>query len=548
MVDINDIRFTKVLGEGIMPSQAQVELCDFISHKIGNATVESRAGSGKSKTIELLVHFVPSNKKILVVCFNKHIAEHLQEKFNGENINVDVMTYHSLGNKILSYKKHINVKNNFREDKYRNYILSHINELNSEYKLFSTGDKTAYKRNLEKLIDFARYNLMQSKKEISKIANKYGVNIISNECETVSKILKWGSENLEEYDYQDMIWLPYELNIGANIIPLQYDYIFVDEGQDSSLAQQNLITICSKRNTRFVIFGDSRQTINSWCGSDEDAFSNFNKKDNVKRFTLNTSYRCGKKIAELAKQIVEDFNVPEWADEGEVNYNVSFNDIQEGDMVLCRLTAPLVDLHLRLINKKISSKIRGIELGNELINIVNECKSEDVIGIHKEIEKNLIDRWVEISEKNEMSLKDASSENEIMLGYDLLLTLNIISKGIITKKELIDRINELLINNSEDNEETNKNNVHLTTIHRAKGLENDRVFILCPSLMPSRLTHRDWEIKAEQNLIYVAYTRAKKSLNFISEEEFPPSLSYSGIDNMYNSLLKIKNKYGNKEK
>ena len=64
--------------------------------------------------------------------------------------------------------------------------------------------------------------------------------------------------------------------------------------------------------------------------------------------------------------------------------------------------------------------------------------------------------------------------------------------------------------------------------------------------MPSRLARRDWEIKSERNLIYVAYTRAKKSLNFVSEKEFPCSLSYSGIDNMYNSLLKIKEKYDEK--
>lgn len=545
MIDKQDIRFEKVLGKNISPSETQVELCDFILHKVGNATVESRAGSGKSKTIELLAHFVPEGKKTLVVCFNKHIAEHLQEKFKEDNIKVDVMTYHSLGNKILSYKKHINVKNNFKEDKYRSYILSNINVLNPDYESFNKGNKTIYRRNLEKLVDYARYNLMQSKKEINKIANKYGITLISNECEAVSKILSWGSEHIEEYDYQDMIWLPYELGIGGNIIPLQYDFIFVDEGQDSSLAQQNLINICKKRNTRFIVFGDSFQTINSWAGSDEDAFLNFNKQDNVKKFTLNTSYRCAKKIAELAKTFVPDFTTPEWAEEGEVNYDVPLNNIQKGDMVLCRLTAPLVDLHLRLINLNLPSKIRGVELGKQLISLINECNSDNVSDIHSDIEKNLIEQWIKLSEENDMSLKDAASENDIMLGYDTLLTFNIISKGIITKKELIEKINELLIKNTEENND-NVNNIHLTTIHRAKGLENDRVFILCPSLLPSRLAHKDWEIKAEQNLIYVAYTRAKKSLNFVSEKDFPPSLSYSGIDNMYSALLKLKEKYGEK--
>lgn len=547
MVDINDERFKIVLGENAKPSETQVELCDFVVHKIGNATIESRAGSGKSKTIELMVHFVPKGKKILVVCFNTHIADNLSKRFKNYDLNVDVMTYHSLGNKILSYKKHLSVKNNFKNDKYISYILSHINELNSEYSSYSIGNKTIYKKNLEKLVNYARYNLMQSTKEINKIAIKYGVNIIGNECAAVSKILQWGSENLQYYDYQDMIWLPYELGIAANIIPLQYDYIFIDEAQDSSLAQQNLINICTKRNTRVFAFGDSFQTINSWAGSDEDAFANFNKKDNTKQFKLNVSYRCGKKIVDLAKTIVPDFEPYDKAIDGEVNYNVSLKEIMPGDMVLCRLTSPLVDLHLRLINQKVPSKIRGIEIANELLGIINNINTEDVSTLIKEMERGLIDMWINISKDKEMSLKDASSESEVMIAYDTLLTMNIISKGILYKKNLIERINQLLINNNEENN-YNVDNVHLTTIHRAKGLENDRVFILCPSLMPSRMARKDWEIKSEQNLIYVAYTRAKKSLNFIDEKEFAPSLTYSGIDTMYNTLLSLKKRIHGEEK
>lgn len=546
MIDSKDIRFKKILGEDKNPSEVQLALCDFILHEVGSATIESRAGSGKSKTIELMVSFVPEGKKTLVLCFNKHIAEVLKRRFKENGINADVMTYHSLGNLILKYKKQLNSKENLNDDKYRSYILSNLNILNPEYSELNTPNKTVYKRNLEKLVNFARYNLAQSPKEIKKIANKYGVNIVSNECSATSKILKWGSEHLETYDYQDMIWLPYELGIAANIFSLQYDYIFVDEAQDSSLAQQNLINICTKRNTRVFSFGDSFQTINSWAGSDEEAFSNFNKRSNVTQFTLNTSYRCAKKIGELAKAIVPDFNTPEWAEDGEVNYNVSLSEIRPGDMVLCRLTAPLVDLHLQLISQKSPSKIRGLEFGESLKETVKAYNTESVMEIRGDIEKSLVKRWIELAEKNEMSLKDTACENEIMIRYDELLTLNIISKGILTKTELLEKIDELLIKQTDEDEE-DKNNIHLTTIHKAKGLENDRVFILCPSLLPSRLAHKDWEIKAEQNLIYVAYTRAKKSLNFLSEEELAPSLSYSGIDNMYNTLLNIKKKYEDKE-
>ena len=42
--------------------------------------------------------------------------------------------------------------------------------------------------------------------------------------------------------------------------------------------------------------------------------------------------------------------------------------------------------------------------------------------------------------------------------------------------------------------------------------------------MPSKYATKKWEIEAEQNLIYVALTRPKKTLNYISEKQFPPNL------------------------
>ena len=56
----------------------------------------------------------------------------------------------------------------------------------------------------------------------------------------------------------------------------------------------------------------------------------------------------------------------------------------------------------------------------------------------------------------------------------------------------------------------------------------------------NKLAKREWEIISEKNLVYVAWTRAKKTLNFVSEKEFPPEKSYSGNDTLYNEFLNIK--------
>jgi len=55
----------------------------------------------------------------------------------------------------------------------------------------------------------------------------------------------------------------------------------------------------------------------------------------------------------------------------------------------------------------------------------------------------------------------------------------------------------------------------LSTIHKAKGLEADRVFLLQPELIPSKFAVEDWEIEQEQKLLFVAYSRPKKELIFI---------------------------------
>ena len=46
--------------------------------------------------------------------------------------------------------------------------------------------------------------------------------------------------------------------------------------------------------------------------------------------------------------------------------------------------------------------------------------------------------------------------------------------------------------------------VLLSSVHRAKGLEADRVYILEPHRMPSPRAKKDWELEQEQNLMYVA--------------------------------------------
>ena len=483
----------------------------------------------------MCVNFVPNGKKVLVVAFNKNIADNLKERFT-DNSNVDVMTYHSLGLSILKTKfKDIELD----DDKYKKYILSHIQELNPDFATFKGPRKARYISNISKLFNYARYNLAQGKKEIEKLVTKYGVTVFSNEIDAVIKLIKWGSSNVKYVDYQDMIWLPYELGITGGLYRYSYDFIFVDEAQDSSMAQQNLVKICEKRNTRYLIVGDSSQCINAWAGSDFQAFTTFKKKLKAREYPLNISYRCPKSVGDLARNYVHDFSTPETAINGMVKYNAKLSEIKEGDIVLCRLTSPLVRLYLHLIGKGKNVNIKGLAIGESMLNYLNKIDENDLSEIRKGLCRNLIDVWESTAAMYDCDLKSVAGNPEIMILYDDILIFDALCENLDTKDELIERIEDLFIK-QKDVSTNDKSVIHLSTIHKAKGLENDNVFILCPSMMPSKLAQLDWEVSSEQNLIYVAYTRAKKTLNFISEKEFPPEKSYSGIETIYKELKQIK--------
>lgn len=54
-----------------------------------------------------------------------------------------------------------------------------------------------------------------------------------------------------------------------------------------------------------------------------------------------------------------------------------------------------------------------------------------------------------------------------------------------------------------------------STVHKAKGLESNMVWIINPSLMPHKMAKADWEKQQEQNIMYVAYTRSKNIIYYV---------------------------------
>lgn len=519
-----------------VPSKYQQGIFDFIQHGNGNAVINALAGSGKTSTIVNAVKLIPSTCNALFIAFNKEIVKELEKKLAGVK-NVQVKTLHSLG--LLMIRRNLGTNIEIDECKYRTFIKKNIKQLSSaDFDKMTTKLMQQYTDNVIQLCDLGRYNLAQCEKDLLQVSARHDIPIIDDECNAVLNVMKWGRENTTSIDFTDMVWLPYELTL--NPIGLQYDYIFIDECQDLNAAQRELFLRCFRRGTRFIAVGDKKQAIYSFAGADAESFAKLQNLPNTTTLPLPISYRCPKKVVNLANQFVDTMECREGAPDGEIVHNVSIKDIHDGDMVLCRTKMPLIKLYMRYLRMGVKSYVRGQDIGLNLLRMVD--KTEQIVlnvslqkdGVFARLYDDLFEERNRLMIKRGMDLEDATLSNQIMNKYDSIKALEILAEGLTSARDLHDRIENVFAESADG--------VCLSTIHKAKGLEANNVYILCKTLMPSRLATQDWEKEQEQNLMYVAYTRAKYKLGFVSETEISPSAGMIDPSAALTELNYIENK------
>ena len=518
------------IGLKFTPSPYQQKIFDFIIHGNGNAVISAKAGAGKTFTAVESMKLINPKNKVMFLAFNKSIADELSEKLKNYK-NVEVRTSHSLGFAMLN--RNVEGEIVLDEYKYRRYLKEHITELTSIFnQKITRAEYINYIDSITDLIDFARYNLAQSSEEVKQLAIKYDIPISFDECDVVVKMLEWGKTELNCIDFTDMVWLPVECSMSAK--GFQKDFIFIDECQDQSLMSIQLFLKCFKRGTRFVACGDEKQTINTFNGSSEEAFEYMKNYPKTTLFELPICYRCPKKMVKLAQDFVPEIQPRENAIEGEIIANCHTSILKSGDMVICRSKAPLVMVYNKLLSKNVPCYIKGQEFGLELKKLISDIDIEDINislkedGVFVRLYDNLFEQRNKLMTNSGMDYQDATLSSYVTNLYDMIKTLEILAKYYTTKSDLLSHIDEMF------NE--NNGSIILSTIHKAKGLEADNVYILCYSSMPSKLAKKKWEKEAEENLIYVAFTRAKKRLGFISENEIKPYGISQGVDGLLKEL------------
>lgn len=499
-------------------SKYQKDIFDYIEHGQGHLVVEAAAGSGKTFTLIKCLELIPNDKRILLTAFNKDIVNELKKKAK-EFPNVECKTLHGLG--MLMVMKNVDEMSPVPEIfKYSSQFYSNPSAY-TKINLFrlKKHDRKTYMDNVKKYVDFARYFLCQTPKDLDEIEKAYEIETVADEKEVAMKLLEWGKTNLKTMDYTDMIWLPNVLNLKP--IGLQYDYIMVDECQDMNKAERELVLKCFKMGTRMVSVGDENQLIYQFSGSDKDSLNTLKNLPNTKCLPLSISYRCADSIVEYAQRIVPSIEKNDDHRAGNVLEDVPLEDVKDGDMVLCRTNAPLVDLYNRYLKLGKKSYIVGKDIGSNMKTIIESMNMTEVNwgniekdGLFIRLYDDLFETRNKIMAESNVSKEDAINSRQFQDKLDMINAIGAMANGINSVDELLGKIDVVFP------KKVQKEGIKLSTIHKSKGLECENVYIACKSLMPSKNATTKWEKRQERNLMYVAYTRAKNKLGFLDEKEF----------------------------
>jgi len=466
-------------------SEYQKAIFKNIATEKGHLIIEAYAGASKTSSIIESFRYLPKGKKAIALAFNKKIQEELQSRAPSY---IETFTFHSLGLRAIKQRF-----GPIEIDDYKVFnIVKEQLDKDTNYDLII---------NICDTVAFCKYGLLDTPSQIDSLIDHFGIDL----CEIprkefiglVIKTLSYDKNMTSKIDFNDMCWFPFvhNLNMGS------YDFVFIDERQDLNKSQLVMAKkICNPSGGRIIACGDEYQALYSWRLSDSSVINEIRNNPNTKTLPLPISYRCPKKIIELAQNWVPDIVCPDTAIEGEINdisLNEMFKMVKPGAFILSRTNAPLIKICMALIKNNVKANIRGRDVGKQLNFLIKKSKKKQISAFLK---------WLEQWKDDEViRLKDKGINPENTLDrYECLINL---CEDCSSLSEVSNKIDQLF-NDTDEN-----NIVILSTVHRVKGNEKDNVFIL-------RWTFRAWfdnmedleKPNEEANIAYVAITRSKSKL------------------------------------
>src|ERR1035441_1304627 len=336
------------------------------------------------------------------------------------------------------------------------------------------------------------------------------------------RLIKYGITLLDKiWDFEDMIYavLYQNLRIDPN------NWVLVDEVQDINPTRRALIKKMLAVDGRAIFVGDPHQAIYGFTGADANSFANIRKEFNCADLNLTWSFRCSKAVVRFVQQWVSHIESHPDAPEGEVltmneeqmwlpepqGVNVDTHaeatvaPLNADDSILCRNNAPLVDMFFALLKRGIASHIEGRDISEKLIKLATRWPSL----------KSLSTLEAKITEYKERQIQkglQSGREDKAADIADIADAVLAVISGMPFGSKVYD-LKARILSMFEAADGKKVPSVTLTTIHKSKGREWNRVFWYGRNRYnPSNYARQQWQMEQEINLMYVAGTRAITTL------------------------------------
>ena len=364
------------------------------------------------------------------------------------------------------------------------------------------------------LINLARSKRISPLELYNQNGNSY--NITYDKLDIINKELYQYKKQKGLIDYIDML----EKFLDKGESP-KFEVIFVDEAQDLSLIQWDIIKKLEKNSKQSIIAGDDDQAIYKWNGADAETFINLEGE----RVILQQSYRVPKNIFNVANKIIKKVKnrvEKNWIPKeelGQVNYHWEIDrvDLSKGEwLILARTNLILEKIAYYLDQNNFYFQRRNStpRVQNIYALIENWNKLREGTPLHYNDYKKIINK---MSKNVDLKLMKQMSKEKF---YDI----DTLKKdyGLKTDQEWYIAFDDLgddeirkihrLIKNGEDLSKEPR--IKISTIHGVKGNERDNVVLITDLSNAAYNKYLD-NPDDEHRLFYVGVTRAKKELNII---------------------------------
>jgi superfamily I DNA/RNA helicase len=504
----------------------------------GNALVIARAGTGKSFLLLSCIAFMRGS--VLVAAFNTAIANEMATKIAAQGLSAQARTFNSLGAEALR-----KVYGRTKLDANKFDIIAKTLDIPQVLRSFvrsvaSKAKQRAFVRNAVRYNNPALTDLKDQQAWMDIIThfkldetlvgllssedNKVAVKMLAekgyNGYQTVLRYaLNLASRAIQEtvrlapevIDFDDQLYLPVVLDLRL----AQYDWVLVDEAQDTNPLRRILAHKLMKPHSRAIFCGDDRQSIYGFTGADTDSLSIIGNEFATTNFPLTVTHRCPKAVVELARTLVPDYEAADGASEGSVEdidmKEFGLRDLRAGDdAIICRNTRPLVALAYSLLKRGIACHVEGREIGRGLIALVTRWKSVRTV-------EDLVERLTAYREEEVTRLEKDGKSVQAEAVTDRVDTIMILTSTLAVDQPVIAVVNRIndLFRDTKTGERSKS--ISLMTAHRSKGLEFKRIYLLGANrYMPSPMATLPHEIDQENNLLYVSWTRAQEELIRVS--------------------------------